>query len=153
MNALLVQIVNDPSQPVPVRDVDRAAQQPFQNTVEIPYGQGDKFAVGSFEVPIDKRLVIEYVSVGGTGLFGPTFFPMSFSMTTKVGVDFNHHGLFTLRPEDLVGGNDAAVTGRMVRIYADPGTRVDVSCTLNDTNPGPVSRSVNVVISGHLVDP
>jgi hypothetical protein len=58
-------IANDDSNPIPVRDVDQAAREPFQADLFETY-EGFSGATVVVKVPVGKRLVIEHVSAAVT---------------------------------------------------------------------------------------
>src|SRR5215210_5150461 len=58
-----VQVSNPATNPVPVRDVDEEARQPFQELRLVEFGETDNNADTLFNpIPPGKRLVIEHVS-------------------------------------------------------------------------------------------
>ena len=134
ITATLVQVVNTSANPIPNRDQDNPALQPFQFLAQPDTrGTGQNQVETDFNVPAGKRLVIEYVSAGiaaGTG---------------QVAV------------ETIAGGNLAAwyflaqpspVFTRgffPARIYADPGTPVRIFVTGANTQ-------ADVELSGHFVN-
>jgi hypothetical protein len=134
VTAGLVQVVNTSANPVPNRDQDNPAQQPFQFLAQPDTrGTGQNQVETDFNVPAGKRLVIEYVSAGiaaGTG---------------RVTV------------ETIAGGNLAAwyflsqASPPSTRgffpttIYADPGTPVRIF--VDGTN-----TQADVELSGHFVN-
>ena len=63
----LVQVVNEPSNPVPIYDVHNPACSPFQIELVIAVPNGQTHVRESFTVPRDRRLVIEHVSASGFG--------------------------------------------------------------------------------------
>src|SRR6266568_4786805 len=67
-----VMVVNTPASPVPVRDVDNPARQPFQAEVVGGFADGASTTgdIPITTVPAGKVLVIEHVSVFGAMLPG-----------------------------------------------------------------------------------
>src|SRR6266568_3412190 len=67
-----VMVVNTPASPVPVRDVDNPARQPFQAQVVGGFADGAATTgdIPITTVPAGKLLVIEHVSVFGRMLPG-----------------------------------------------------------------------------------
>jgi hypothetical protein len=117
-----VRIVNTPQAPVPTRQTDLPAFQPVQRTGNVPGGVRE---VALYTVPAGKRLVIEYVE-GEVGW-----------QTTVGGVTVAY---FPSAP--------AGAEGQMIRIYADPGTRVfAVRRATSRMGTQPLGR-----FSGYLVD-
>ena len=57
-----VNVINPTSHPVPVRDVDNAARQPFQSHIQCSLN-GTSVCEGTMTAPIRKELVIEFVSI------------------------------------------------------------------------------------------
>src|SRR5207244_13410198 len=72
VNTPNVNVVNTPASPVPVRDVDNPARQPFQAEVVGGFADGasttDEVTITT--VPAGKLLIIEHVSVFGAILPG-----------------------------------------------------------------------------------
>jgi hypothetical protein len=134
VTAALVQVTNTSANPVPNRDQDNPALQPFQFLAQ-PDTRGTGFnqAETDFKVPAGKRLVIEFASAGVAAGNG------------SVGI------------ETTAGGNLAAwyfidapspVFTRVfhsTRIYADPGSLVQVF--VNGAN-----TQADVELSGYFVD-
>lgn len=128
--ATLVQVANTSANPIPNRDQDNPAQQPFQWLTQPAARNGQTRAETDFTVPIGKRLVLEYISAEipeGSG---------------------------NVTVETTVGGNLAAwyfIQGSSTRgffptrIYADPGTSVQVIVQGSNTQ-------ADVELSGHFVN-
>src|SRR5262245_16137361 len=57
-----VNVVNPTSDPVPVRDMDNAARQPFQSHIQCALN-GSNACEGTITAPSGKELVIEFVSI------------------------------------------------------------------------------------------
>ena len=138
----LVTVSNTSANPVPNRDQDNPAQQPFQTTaaVAVP-AVGYIFNVPLYSVPAGKRAVIEHLS--GFGNCNPT----------------PNVGFVTLNT--LVGGQDGQFYGGMqsvgdcnwivnlpLRAYADPGTEITVNVWTFQSIPS----AAGVTVSGHLVN-
>ena len=72
VNTPNVNVVNPTTQPVPVRDVDNPARQPFQVQVVGDFADGASTTgdIPITTVPAGKLLVIEYVSLFGSMLTG-----------------------------------------------------------------------------------
>src|ERR1700760_272083 len=65
VTAALVQVVNTSANPIPNRDQDNPAQQPFQFLAQPDTrGTGQNQASTNISVPAGKRLVLDYVSAG-----------------------------------------------------------------------------------------
>ncbi len=103
---------------------------------------------GSFAVPSNKRLVIEYVSIRATTPNGSKF--LSFAISTTVnGENVRHHVI----PEYSSSGvsHDLFILQNKVRIYADTEFANSVGVSVNRSSPEE-SGIVDVTISGYLVD-
>lgn len=154
-----VKVINSPSEPVPVtgtvnvgnlggdplpmKDVDNPARQPFQRAIH-------EFT--PFIVPTGKRLVIEYVSADvGTSSTSCDAFRCKLK-TTVQGTDLVHFFF----PE-LVSTSPSTAASRQfalsqqTRIYADPNTEVTVNFERNGS-PCVFGIGTGLSISGHLVD-
>jgi len=125
-----VNVANSASSPVFARDVDNAARQPFQKNLCIslsgaflPFCSGipDRFAV-----PDGKRLVIEQVAGDCIQQSGTQV--VEISLRTQVGSDLVPYA-FPLQPPPTFSapsGLYATSLNHLSRIYADPGTTVDI---------------------------
>jgi hypothetical protein len=124
-----VNLNNSAGNPVFTRDVD-SGRQPFQVTIE-------GYVFTPFTVPINKRFVIEYISYRQSASDGPI------GVTTTTNGGQVEHEI----PHDVAESyNGIRYSGREVRIYADPGTKIFVTPTVS--TPG----SISTTLSGHLVD-
>src|SRR5438552_13850372 len=72
VNTPNVNVVNTPASPVPVRDVDNPARQPFHVEAVAGFADGASTTGGILipAVPAGKRLVIEHLSVSAHALHG-----------------------------------------------------------------------------------
>ena len=67
VNTPNVNVVNTTASPVPIRDVDNPAIQPFQDQLDFTLDDGVVETCSSFpDVPTGRRLVIEYASAIAT---------------------------------------------------------------------------------------
>lgn len=114
-------MTNTADNPVQARDVDRAAQEPFQKNFRMTFDPGQLGTSATFTVPNGKRLVLEYVS----GTFATeNGMVVIFSVTTTVGQATADHRV-VLDPQGAAGGYPASFTGAQeLHVYADPGTAV-----------------------------
>jgi hypothetical protein len=128
-----------------VRDVDNPARRPFQQ--ELTW-QNDPTQLGggaSFTVPPGKRLVIEYVSANVVISTGEV---VSFFVRTTVNGTVARHFVDAIPRGPSGGYSKSYVMNQEVRLYAGPGTRVDLFA--NNTLGGE-SYGIGTV-SGYLVD-
>ena len=141
-----VVVVNGPGQAVPVAVVARPATQPFQRQFSLDWPDGEGFATASMQVPAGKRLVIEYASLAaylqpdGQSMF------VRIATTSDGGTAF--HTLAVQKQEDY-GVLKQFGAAHLVRIYAEPGTAVQVSA-----GRVPFASTANcwVTLSGHYED-
>lgn len=132
--------------PTSIRDVDNPARNPFQAAVEItmPNGTGGENAV--VVVPKGKRLVIEYLS-GDASL--PAGQKCLFSVATFVnGQTTGTWHYLASGPVGKFGPFDCFRTGQVVRLYADPGTQVQLRADRDIPDGKGVAR---MSLSGYLV--
>ena len=138
---------NAESAPLPTRDVDNPARQPFQRFLVGALNEGE-FNAGdpvSITVPSGKRLVIEYVSF--IGLI-PTGQKLRVRVDAHAGGSASHH--LTLSNEgSFQGGKEDYKASQLVRIYGDPETDVMFGVARNN---GTGTCSFNISVSGYLVD-
>lgn len=139
-----VTVVNDPSNPVLIEDVDNPARQPFQRFVEItnafdPQGFGGTIAT----VPNDSRLVIEFLSAGctpaGVGGVEPT----------KIRVFASITHFFSIQNQVFGIGFSSTAT-HVTRMYAEPGSDVRVTVFPTTNLPTIICQ---ISISGYLIEP
>ena len=133
--------------PLPTRDVDNAARQPFQRFLvdQINPGESNAGSRISFTVPEGKRLVIEYVSFIGVV---PTGQKLRVKVDAHAGGIGSHH--LTLTNEGTFqGGTEDVKASQLTHFYADPGTDVFIGVARNSVN-GTVG--INASVSGYLVD-
>ncbi len=149
-----VNVANSASSPVFARDVDNAARQPFQKNLCIPIsGAFLPFCSGipdSFVVPDGKRLVIEQVA--GDCLQQSGTQVVEISLRTQVGSDLVPYA-FPLQPPPTFSapsGLYATSLNHLIRIYADPGTTVDIP---RAQLIGGTEAYCVLGVSGYLVNP
>jgi hypothetical protein len=125
-----VNVANSASSPVFARDVDNAARQPFQKNLCIPLsGTFLPFCAGipdRFAVPDGRRLVIEQVAGDCVQQSGTQVVEISFR--TQVGSDLVPYPFPLQPPPTFSAPSGLYVTSlnHLTRIYADPGTTVDI---------------------------
>ncbi len=146
-------VVNTPASPVPVRDVDNPARQPFQAQAVGGFADGASSTgdITIATVPAGKRLVIEHVSALGTML--PT------QKVINGGSDViwtDPFGIIILQyhwdsqGSNADGSRDYFVVSEALRVYANPGP---IRCFAErDSTAGANPNSVTFTISGYLVD-
>jgi hypothetical protein len=139
-----VNVASSVSNPVFVRDVNNGVQ-PFQ--IRVDDIQNDQPTPKQFNVPKDKRLVIEDVSAEAESISGALLY---FQIIT-FGVAYSNivHNIpvnlvFTIPVHDFFIGHE------LVRIYADPGSTV--VCEIQTKFGGPPVLRASLFISGYLVN-
>ena len=142
-----VKVTNTPAEAVPVA-VQRTPLQPVQRTELVIFAAGDSIKTQTlYSVPTGKRLVIEEASVRAQ-LFTGVSQAMVFLRSNGGGLGGHYVPLQSVGPVDGMG--TVLVGTELLRGYADGGTIVDVSVTLN-TASGSGGR-FEVTVTGHLVD-
>jgi hypothetical protein len=140
-----VNVVNPATNPALVRDVDRPAAQPYQDTLSVEIPNGETSESGALNpVPTGKRLVVEYASARAD------FAGDQMATVTLVSGDVRYHLPMIFQGFFGHFGNRARlVASEPVRLYIDAGGSlgVEVSRT-GDLESGFISVS----ISGHLVN-
>jgi len=124
-------------QPALVRDVDEGALQPFQVSVLAASNSSGQQAA-YFSVPAGKRLVIEYYSAQAQDLQGGNGVGMT--LGTSAGGVFAAYIVY-------VNATTTNQVTQTTRIYADPGTQVQVFVFGPGTHCGGL-----ITISGYLVN-
>ena len=143
---------------VPVRDTDNPARQPFQiQLVNQTVNANTPIPIQLVNVPLGKRLVIEFATIGV--LVFPTPEKQSLvqaDLQTQInGVAADHVLTLTKTPELPASTAESFQATLPVRVYADPGTAVAlrVVFTSNSKNSEVNQAIVNrFSISGYFVD-
>ena len=148
VNTPSVNVVNPPTSPVLVRDVD-SGREPFQDTRTVFINDGIQGVQEiAFAVPAGKRFVIESLSasIGVRGSDTPT----NVSVATRLapGDFFGSHHIAVSRQAVGVQGQHIYVGTHSVRGYAGPGTSVVVQVSRNDFSD---VLTGSVTISGYFV--
>lgn len=140
-----VQVGNPLSNPVLIRDVDRATAQPFEQQVDVTIPDGNGGENGFFSVPFGKLLVIEQVSARGNT---PSGQKLSFSILSHVLPDLTQRFHYLSRVQDEDSPTTFLVQSQQVRIYAD--ASVSVRIDRGTANQG--TATATFVVTGHLVN-
>src|SRR5436190_65074 len=128
VNTPNVNVVNTPDNPMPVRDVDNPARQPFQAEAVGGFADGASTTddIPITTVPAGKLLVIEHVSVFGAMLPGQRM--VSGTLLHEGGhISGLAHDHLTIDPQgsNAAGSRDYFVANYVsVRLYAYPLTSV-----------------------------
>ena len=145
-----VTVNNTDSNPVPVRDVENPARQPFQQELFLSTPDGLLGATEQFTVPSGKRLVIEFVSFSMTWPGGQVTTRAFINVCNASG---NSCPASSYLPASFqateFGGSEFFVASSPTRLYADPGTVVSAAVRRNVTAGEGLAT---VAISGYLVD-
>jgi len=131
--------------PVPVRDVDNPARQPFQANFQIFLADGNFYGFQDISIPANKRLVIEFFSATADVAQGD--FP-EIDVRTVTGNVISGHFITSSR-QGTINNFDQYVVGQTVRLYADPGTQVKIDFSRT------MSQGIALfggTISGYFVD-
>jgi hypothetical protein len=140
-----VTVINPTSVPVPVKDLDNPALQPFQWFFSITFDPTQGTNGQSFTVPAGKRLVIEFVSA--TVALERGLLVDAVVTTTVNGIEGKHHFIPTMVGAAW-GFQYSYLISMETRLYADPGTKVEFALTDNYTGNGGSWGT----ISGYLVN-
>jgi hypothetical protein len=139
-----VNVINPTSNPVPVRDVDNAARQPFHSHIQCSLN-GTNGCDGTMTAPSGKELVIEFVSID---LFADSAV-IAYSSRLTVPEVGNQEFYFPL-PQQIDDGSEVGFVGvDQTRLYVAPSGVVQLHCAL--------SRSVSLgacvaTIADYLAD-
>jgi len=140
-----VNIINPTSSPVPVRDVDNAARQPFQSHIQCSL-DGTNACDGTMTAPSGKEFVVEFVSIDLFADSGVMAYPPRLSVPQGGSQEFYFFPL----PQQIDDGSEAVFVGaQQTRLYVGSSGEMQLHCAL--------SRAVslgacNATISGYLVD-
>jgi hypothetical protein len=124
-------------------------REPFQLAAEQEWAEGTLSAGVTFDVPSDRRLVIEQVSASHTVAIGQHL-TRTFVVTT-IGDRTTTHAVFVPRTGTTEGVLNVYNGGQHLRLYADPGTRVELGAARNDTNCPFPCGSMSMSVSGYLI--
>ena len=147
-----VNVVNTTASPVPVRDVDNPARQPFHAEAVGGFADGASITGGILipTVPAGKRLVIEHVSVFGAMLPGQKMVRTRVMYRFSV---FGHSLVISAQGSNANGSSDYFVANYVsVQLYAYPLTDVTGIAERDGHDLTVNLGSVRYVISGYLVD-
>jgi hypothetical protein len=145
-----VTVANTITNPVPVRDTDNPAIQPFQTEIALDLTSFTS-KVGTFTVPAGKRLVIEFVSI---------FAQVNQGQKELVNIETtagNTVASYTVVPNFYgteVSSNpafDVFVGNQQMRVYADPGSTVNI-LVYGQLNTNALGGQTVVSLSGYLVN-
>jgi hypothetical protein len=143
VNTPSVNVINDTTKPVPVRDVDNG-QQPFQRRLTLTVDAGSAGSSGTIPVPSGKRWIIETVTARADLEPGDT--PNRLEITTGFLIDLS---ISVSKQGVSLDGKEAYVGTHYMRAYANPASNVSVLFTRSNTTGGALAV---IVISGYLVD-
>jgi hypothetical protein len=145
MKPLLVQIVNDATHPVPVRDVEQTGRQSFRAPVFCRADPGISFCNETLPIPAGKLLVIETISAS-------VRVPTGQQPNVEIGVGGTPGFLtFVLPLQKILTGpsNDEYTALAAVRLYVTPGEEILLTA---DRSPSAGSATALMKLSGYLVD-
>jgi hypothetical protein len=143
-------VVNTTASPMPLRDVDNPARQPFQAEAVGGFADGASTTgdITLTTVPVGKRLVIEHVSVLGK-MLAPQRLVLGGIGSGQPGGKV-HWLEIKVQGSNADGTLDYFVASQLVRFYQDPGP---VRCLAErDSTAGANPASVTFTISGYFVD-
>jgi hypothetical protein len=137
----VVTVASGEINPVSVRSVDDPARHAFQTVVALHFAAGEFEAKQPFSIPAGKRLVIEFVTVGGTFVGDQR---LDFChIGTRVN---NVYAVHTITPPFAT----PIFFGTSVRLYADGGDNAAEVELVRNSGSG--TSDPRVAISGYLVD-
>jgi hypothetical protein len=131
-------VTNTFNKPVPERDFDNPARQPFQYTLS-PSSGSSSSASDTYQVPAGKRLVIEYYSAQLTQYPSGGYAYMY--LTTTVNGQLAYYKVIPPQATTVP-------TNQMTRIYADPGSTVAALVTQSSGT----SCGGTLILSGYFVN-
>jgi hypothetical protein len=133
-----VTVTNPATKPVPERDIDNPARQPFQYTLSPSSGTSSS-ATASYKVPAGKHLVIEYYSAQLTQYPSGGYAYMYLTTTA--------HGN-TAYYKVIPPSASTAPLNQLTRIYADPGSTVAAQVVQSSGS----SSGGSLILSGYFVN-
>ncbi len=153
-----VHVQNDSTAPVIVQDVSAPKRTPFQASATFPDQPftDSGTATGTIAVPAGKRLVIEHVSGRGVVPIRDTDPYFYFTISTTVGGVSIEHPMDVPKPFNfqcggcLNGVNSVHAISQEMKLYADPGSTIQISVLA--FNPIGNIISISFAVSGYLED-
>jgi hypothetical protein len=154
-----VRVQNDSTAPVPVQDISKPKQTPFQSSQNFgpfPFATGNTTVSVAVLVPSGKRLVIEQISAQASNSFTTQNSFVQFTVSTTVaGVSVQHFleapQVFNFTCQTCDNQNQSHnVLSQQVKFYADAGSTVQLTAMAEIATGG--VTDVNFVISGYLED-
>jgi len=144
-----VTIANPATNPVLVRDVDNPARHPFQQNLDVSFPAGVRFVDKTIDVPVGKRLVVEYVSITACLPAGQKLTTAEIRTAATGG---NPFVAMIVIPGSTACAElfDGFTASQMVRFYKDAGMGGLVVSV--GRNVGTDIGSVDSTIVGYLVD-
>ena len=141
-----VNIINLPQSPVPVREVNNPAIQPYQVAGTHLFSPPESGAVITlYTVPLCKRFIIEYATAQGQLPMGAKL--QGFITTTVGGVTAQHQ--LVMIDQGVMSGSQLFAAAQPMRVYADPGTDIKADVGRDpDTGGG----GVGITISGYFIE-
>ena len=145
-----VNVANTASSPVPVRDVDNPARQPFHAEAVGGFADGASVTGGLLipTVPAGKRLVIEHVSVFGAMLPGQKMVRARVMYRFSV---FGHSLVISAQGSNADGSSDYFVASELIRFYDNDGLPVAWEAE-RDSSAGANVAGIDINCDGYFVD-
>ncbi len=140
-----VGISNTVGNPVIVREMEFAAREPFQHSIQGNLSEFEEGVVRELVVPAGKRLVIEHVSCSAA--VPPGQKAICHIVTTAGGQEGFH--FLTMSEQGNFVSNDQFRATQTMRVYADPDTLIKA---VGRRNAGTGSAIFDFTVSGYLVD-
>lgn len=142
-----VLVINPSSQPLPVRDVDNPARQPFQKEILVNLDPGsDTGEDDVVTVPPGKRLVVEHASATG---FVPVGQKLRVFVLSRFNSQLTSVALVATPQGTIDNGRDVFVASDQVRLYAGSGDFVRAVARRNDSA---ANGFVFFSVAGYLMD-
>jgi len=140
-----VNIINPTSHPVPVRDVDNAARQPFQLHIQSSLN-GTSACDGTITAPASKELVVEFVSIDLFANSGVMAYPPRLAVPQGGRQELYFFPL----PQQIDDGSEVVFVGvHQTRLYVAPSGEIELHCAPSQS----VSLGArNATLSGYLAD-
>ena len=122
----------------PAAAIDTTSYVPFAAKAICTNVPGSSCA-GSLALPTDRQTVLEYVSVTCNNLgLGARLFSLAFGVTTE-GVQTVHYVQLPVAASIGAAPPPGAVTGQVVRLYADPNSEITVTANAFAAPASPIS--------------
>jgi hypothetical protein len=147
VNTPKVNVANTTTNPVPVQDAENPARNAVESSVALPITSSPQ-TQASITIPADKIFVLEFVSFNGFEL-APNVTVERLAITVTGNLVQGGQGSATY---ELAIPSPSRYGSQVMRLYAQPGTVLEITSVVSSTSSGAQPSSLTVSLSGYFVD-